>query len=141
MSSLRESKVIEGFGKASNLTDLLDDDKNKNEKGNKNKKEQRLTIISKYLSYIVPLVIEVIVFILTFIIQKGVFDTIEYSSDDNCFIIRKYDTNNTIIKVTATQEELDKIGIIVPLESFINGIKNRLVWEFKIPIFKFITNL
>jgi hypothetical protein len=35
MSSLRESKVIEG--KASNLTDLLDDDKNKNEKGNKNK--------------------------------------------------------------------------------------------------------
>jgi len=70
-------------------------------------------------------VIEIIVFILTFIIQKGVFDTIEYSSDYNCFIIRKYDTNNTIIKVTATQEELDKIGIIVPLESFINGIINE----------------
>ena len=69
--------------------------------------------------------IEIIVFILTFIIQKGVFDTIEYSSDDNCFIIRKYDTNNTIIKVTATQEELDKIGIIVPLETFINGIINE----------------
>ena len=58
-------------------------------------------------------------------IPKGVFDTIEYSSDEKSFIIRRYDSENTIIKVNATQEELDIRGIIVPLDSFLNGIINE----------------
>ena len=63
-------------------------------------------------------------FFFTFIIQKGVFDTIEYSNEDKIFIVRKHDKSNTITKINATQEESDKLGIIVPLKSFLNGIIN-----------------
>ena len=64
---------------------------------------------------------------LSFIISKGHFDTIEYLSDEKIFIIRKNDNNNTIIKIEATKEELDKIGIGVPLEHFEDGFIYRPV--------------
>ena len=127
MADLRESRPLEGLGKISTSEELLPNNitQKEKEKENDGKKQQKRTIISKYLSYIVPLVLEVIIFIITFMIPKGVFDTIEYSSDEKSFIIRRYDSENTIIKVNATQEELDIRGIIVPLDSFINGIINE----------------
>lgn len=76
-------------------------------------------------SYTVLIIIEIIIFLLTYIIPKGLFDTIEYSSEEKKFIIRIHDNNNTIIKVDATQEELDKRSICVPLDSFLDGIINK----------------
>ena len=76
-------------------------------------------------AYTVLIIIEIIIFLLTYIIPKGLFDTIEYSSEENKFIIRIHNVNNTIIRVNATKEELDKRNISVPLESFLNGIITR----------------
>lgn len=75
-------------------------------------------------AYTVLIIIEIIIFLLTYIIPKGLFDTIEYSSEEKKFIIRIHDTNNTIERVNATQEELDKRGIKIPLDSFLDGIIN-----------------
>ena len=127
MSDSRESRPLEVWGNISTSEELLPNNitQKEKEKENDGKKQQKRTIISKYLSYIVPLVLEVIIFIITFVIPKGVFETIEYSSDEKSFIIRRYDSENTIIKVNATQEELDIRGIIVPLDSFLNGIINE----------------
>ena len=106
MADLRESRPLEGLGKISTSEELLPNNitQKEKEKENDGKKQQKRTIISKYLSYILPLVLEVIIFIITFVIPKGVFETIEYSSDEKSFIIRRYDSENTIIKVNATQE-------------------------------------
>ena len=75
-------------------------------------------------SYSVLLILEVLIFLLSFIIPKGLFATIEYSSDEKIFIIKNYD-DNTIIKMNATEEALNKIGIGVNLDHFLDGFIYR----------------
>ena len=78
MADLRESRPLEGLGKISTSEELLPNNITQKEKENDGKKQQKRTIISKYLSYIVPLVLEVIIFIITYMIPKSIFDTIAY---------------------------------------------------------------
>ena len=68
-------------------------------------------------AYSILLIIEILVFILIYIIPKGKFDTLEYSS--NTFIIVSYGKSNLIIN--ATQEYLNEKGINIPLENFEKG--------------------
>ena len=102
-----------------NFLEISDDKEPKEPKDSKKSK-------CKFPSaYTILIIIEIFIFLLTYAIPKGLFDTIEYSSEDEMFIIRKHDTNNTIIKVNATQKELDERGISVPLDSFLDGIINK----------------
>ena len=118
----RESLPIENLGQISISNDLLGN--SDSQLGEIPPKKSKCSC--KFpSSYTILIIIEIFIFLLTYIIPKGLFDTIEYSSEDKIFIIRKYDTNNTIIKVNATQEELDKRGISVPLDSFLDGIINK----------------
>ena len=64
MSDSRESRPLEVLGNISTSEELLPNNITQKEKENDDKKQQKWTIISKYLSYIVPLVLEVIIFLL-----------------------------------------------------------------------------
>ena len=76
-------------------------------------------------AYSFLLLIELIIFILTYIIPKGQFDKIQYSSDKKIFII-KYQ-NDTIKEINATKYVLDELKIRIPIDSFTNGyIKNEI---------------
>ena len=68
-------------------------------------------------AYTILLIIEIIVFILTYIIPKGKFDTIEYSK--NKFIIKSFNRPDEIIN--ATENVLEEKGINIPLDNFIKG--------------------
>ena len=116
----RESFPNENFGKIDISNNILE---NINQDESKQKKYK---CKCKFPSaYTILIIIEIFIFLLAYIIPKGLFDTIEYSTEDKIFIIRKHDINNTRIKVNATQEELDKIGIKVPLDSFLDGIIDK----------------
>ena len=122
----RESKPLANLEKE-RLTNVLIDESNEfpietKEKKSKKCHKCKCTFPS---AYSVLLIIEIVIFILTYIIPKGLFDTIEYSSEEKKFIIRIHDLNNTILRVNATKEELKKRNISVPLDSFINGIITR----------------
>ena len=122
----RESKPLANLEKE-RLTNVLIDESNEfpietKEKKSKKCHKCKCTFPS---AYSVLLIIEIVIFILTYIIPKGLFDTIEYSSEEKKFIIRIHDLNNTILRVNATEEELKKRNISVPLDSFINGIITR----------------
>lgn len=69
-------------------------------------------------AYTILLIIELIFFILTFIIPKGKFDTIEYSNKK--FIIKSFGKPDSI--VNATEEYLDERKIKIPLENFEKGL-------------------
>lgn len=68
-------------------------------------------------AYTILVLIELIFFILTYIIPKGKFDTIEYS--DNKFIIKSY--NKTDLIRNATEDVLKEYEIKIPLANFIDG--------------------
>ena len=122
----RESKPLANLEKE-RLTNVLIDESNEfpiETKEKKSKKCHKCKCIFPS-AYSVLLIIEIVIFILTYIIPKGLFDTIEYSSEEKKFIIRIHDLNNTILRVNATEEELKKRNISVPLDSFINGIITR----------------
>lgn len=70
-------------------------------------------------AYSILLIIELIVFILTYIIPKGLYDKISYSTEEKVFSIKSY--NGTITRHSATQEFLDELEIKIPLDSFLNG--------------------
>ena len=70
-------------------------------------------------AYSILLIIELIVFILTYIIPKGLYDKISYSSEEKLFTIKSY--NGTITRHNATQEFLDELQVKIPLDSFIKG--------------------
>ena len=70
-------------------------------------------------SYSILLIIEVFVFILTYIIPKGLYDKISYNSDENQFVIKA--NNGSIFRLNATQEILDKYKITIPLNNFLKG--------------------
>ena len=69
-------------------------------------------------AYTILLIIEIIFFILTYIIPKGQFDTIEYS--DEKFTIKSFGKPDVI--VNASQEFLDEKNIKIPLENFEKGL-------------------
>ena len=70
-------------------------------------------------AYSVLLIIELVVFILTYIIPKGLYDKISYSSDDKMFIVKTHDGNVT--RYEPTKEVLDRLKVKIPLDSFLNG--------------------
>ncbi len=70
-------------------------------------------------AYSILLIIELIVFILTYIIPKGLYDKISYLSDEEKFMIKYH--NGTIERFNATQDLLDKLEVKIPLDSFIKG--------------------
>ena len=80
-------------------------------------------------AYTILICLEFIVFILTYIIPKGKFDTIEYDSDSNRFIITIY--NRTATPETkfeeAKQEILDKYGVKIDLVKFTSGDIKRAI--------------
>ena len=80
-------------------------------------------------AYTILICLEFIVFILTYIIPKGKFDTIEYDSDSNRFIISIY--NRTATPETkfeeAKQEVLDKYGVKIDLVKFTSGDIKRAI--------------
>ena len=125
MNDERESKPLGNLEKET-LTSVLITEANSSPIVFSQKKQRKCKNCCSFPSaYTVLIIIEIIIFLLTYIIPKGLFDTIEYSSEENKFIIRIHDVNNTIIRVNATKEELDKRNISVPLESFLNGIITR----------------
>ena len=118
----RESLPIENLGKISISSNYLGDNNDIEEEIKHDKCKCKCKFPS---AYTILIIIEIFIFLLTYVIPKGLFDTIEYSTEDKVFIIKKHDINNTIIKVNATQDELDKIGIKVPLDSFLDGIIDK----------------
>ena len=80
-------------------------------------------------AYTILICLEFIVFILTYIIPKGKFDTIEYDADSNRFIISIY--NRTATPETkfeeAKQEVLDKYGVKIDLVKFTSGDIKRAI--------------
>ena len=81
-----------------------------------NKKKKMCSFPS---AYSILLIIEVIVFILTYIIPKGLYDKISYSTEENLFVIKTY--NGTITRHQPTQELLDELKVKIPLENFLKG--------------------
>ena len=71
-------------------------------------------------AYTILVIIEVIVFILTYIIPKGNFQKLEYSSNKDIFIITC--PNETETTMNATQQVLDELKVRIPLESFKKGL-------------------
>ena len=125
MNDERESKPMGNLEKET-LTSVLITEADSSPIVLSQKKQRKCKNCCSFPSaYTVLIIIEIIIFLLTYIIPKGLFDTIEYSSEENKFIIRIHNVNNTIIRVNATKEELDKRNISVPLESFLNGIITR----------------
>ena len=125
MNDVRESKPLGNLEKET-LTSVLITEADSSPIVLSQKKQRKCKNCCSFPSaYTVLIIIEIIIFLLTYIIPKGLFDTIEYSSEENKFIIRIHNVNNTIIRVNATKEELDKRNISVPLESFLNGIITR----------------
>ena len=69
-------------------------------------------------SFIILFGFEIFAYILTFIIQKGKFSTLEYSKEN--FII-KY-PNETTTTIPASEEILKGLNIKIPFQNFINGL-------------------
>ena len=68
-------------------------------------------------AYTILTIIEILVFFLTYIIPKGKYDTIEYSSKN--FIIKFH--NGTDLTINATEQVLKDFKIKIPLENFQKG--------------------
>ena len=68
-------------------------------------------------AYTILAIIEVLVFFLTYIIPKGKYDTIEYSSKN--FLIKFH--NGTEMTINATEKVLNDFKIKIPLENFQKG--------------------
>ena len=76
-------------------------------------------------AYTILLLLELVFFILTYIIPKGKYDTIEYDEDRKTFIIKSFDKDD--IERNATQAVLDELGVTIPLKNFEKGlIKNPI---------------
>ena len=70
-------------------------------------------------AYTILIILEALVFFLTYIVQKGQFEKIEYSSERNIFIIKTQ--NGATYEREAKQEVLDGLNIKIPIESFKKG--------------------
>ena len=75
------------------------------------------------MAYTILLLIQIFVFLLSYVIPKGQYNKIEYSKGS--FVIHSYGEDD--ITVNATQAALDKYKIKIPLENFLKGyIKNPI---------------
>ena len=92
--------------------------------------EESITIIAKkkrdcYFpsAHLILLILELIIFSLTFVIPKGKYDGLKYFKEGDKFIIYNYQIDGTTIEIyeNATQEILDKFNITIPLTNFKNG--------------------
>ena len=74
-------------------------------------------------AHLILLILEVIIFSLTYIIPKGKYNCIKYFEEGDKFIIYAYNTTRTPIEITkpATQEVLNEYNITIPLENFKKG--------------------
>ena len=100
------------------------ENKMSNEPEEKEQNEEKKKKCSYFPSaYTILIVLEFVFFILTYIIPKGKFNTIEYDADSGEFILNIYNrTNNPeTVNKPATKETLDELGINIPLDNFKNG--------------------
>ena len=111
----------EPFGKGVELDISSMNDKVKSLENESQKKVfcKKMKICKKFpSSYVILLGFEVFAYILTFIIQKGKFRTLEYSKEN--FII-KYPNETTTI-IPASEEELIGLNIKIPFQNFVDGL-------------------
>jgi len=80
-------------------------------------------------AYTILLCLELVVFILTYIIPKGKFNTIEYDASKKNFTINIYNRTSEPIPETkkATQETLDELGVKISLDKFTSGDIKRAI--------------
>ena len=106
----------------SSVNKLLNDDKTSSSDPSKpkeyNSKNKRRCHFPT--AYTILIILEFILFILTYIIPKGKFNTIEYDSDKEIFKVNIYNkTSNPKTKeFNATQEILEKFGINIEIDNF-----------------------
>ena len=106
----------------SSVNKLLNDDKTSSSDPSKpkeyNSKNKRRCHFPT--AYTILIILEFILFILTYIIPKGKFNTIEYDSDKEIFKVNIYNkTSNPETKeFNATQEILEKFGINIEIDNF-----------------------
>lgn len=97
-------------------------EKDENIEGEKPQKKRKCC--RKFPSaYVILLGFELFSYILTFIVQKGKYQTIEYSKQN--FTI-KYQ-NQTSMVIPGTQDELNRLGIKIPLKNFQDGLITKPV--------------
>ena len=76
-------------------------------------------------AYTILLIIELIFFILTYIIPTGKYDKLEYSQSRNKFIRKSPNKPDEFLN--ATQQVLDELGIKIQIDNFLKGyIKNEI---------------
>ena len=92
----------------------LSDNSTKEENETEKEKQKGLKFPT---AYSIIIILELIVFILTYIIPKGRYAKLEY--DDDSFKVTY--PNNTIITLNSSQSTLEELGIKIKLESFKNG--------------------
>ena len=103
---------------SSSLNELSENSTNE-DKETKKEKQKGLKFPT---AYSIIIILELIVFILTYIIPKGRYAKLEY--DDDSFKVTY--PNNTIITLNSSQSTLEELGIKIKLESFKNGkLKNQ----------------
>lgn len=61
-------------------------------------------------------IVLVIAAFLTFVVPAGTYDRLSYDGEANSFIVESY--GGEISTLDATQEELDALGVTIPLENF-----------------------
>ena len=84
-------------------------------KGNEEEKEEKGCHFP--LAYTVLIIIQFLVFFLTYLVQKGKYDRIEYSK--GYFIIHSYGEDDR--KINATKSILEEYKIKIPFENFEKG--------------------
>ena len=74
-------------------------------------------------AHFILLILQVIIFLLTYVIPKGKYQCILYDEDAKKFFVIVYNKTSTPVKnpYNATQETLDRFKIKIKLENFLNG--------------------
>jgi uncharacterized ion transporter superfamily protein YfcC len=98
-------------------------EKKENEDKDKVKDNDKKKCCHFPMAYTILLLIQIFVFLLSYVIPKGQYNKIEYYKGS--FVIHSYGEDD--ITVNATQSTLDKYKIKIPLENFLKGyIKNPI---------------
>ena len=92
-------------------------EKNENKKKKENEEEKEEKGCHFPLAYTVLIIIQFLVFFLTYLVQKGKYDRIEYSK--GYFIIHSYGEDDR--KINATKSILEEYKIKIPFENFEKG--------------------
>lgn len=74
-------------------------------------------------AFTVLFIVLIIASALTFLIPAGLYEKLSYNPDSNTFDIT--DTENKVTSIQATQQELDKLHIAIPIEKFKSGDINK----------------